>query len=164
MSKKGDGLLNSSEKEFNLYHSAATSGRIPQHRLPHHVLKFYPKDILQVIIGASIMAIPVGFTEEAWTLGETLPLLNVMALGIVSIVFISSFVFYNYYRYHIKAHFLEFMIRVFLTYFLALLVVSFLLTLIQVTPWNVDFLLSLKRVILVTFPASMSAAVADMVK
>ena len=41
-------------------------------------LEFHPKDILQVMIGAAILAIPVGFTEETWRFGEILPLSNVI--------------------------------------------------------------------------------------
>jgi uncharacterized membrane protein len=45
---------------------------------------FELKDILQVIIGATILAIPVGFTEEAWRLGENLPWLNIIGLFLLS--------------------------------------------------------------------------------
>ncbi|MCK4429723.1 MAG: hypothetical protein KAW19_00325, partial [Candidatus Aminicenantes bacterium] len=30
------------------------------------MVEFHPKDVLQVIIGAAILAVPVGFTEETW--------------------------------------------------------------------------------------------------
>jgi len=42
-------------------------------------LEFQLKDVLQVMIGASILSIPVGFTEETWYLGETLPMANIIA-------------------------------------------------------------------------------------
>ena len=128
------------------------------------MVEFYPRDFVQVIVGASILAIPVGFTQEVWDLGTTLPSSHVYGLGVLSILFISFFVYYNFYRGHLKEHWDEFLKRVLTTYILALLVVALILTLIQVTPWWTDWILALKRVILVSFPASMSAAVADMIK
>ena len=50
------------------------------------------------------------------------------------------------------------------TYFISFMVVALLLTLIQRTPWNTDWIIAFKRVVIVTFPASMSAAVADVIK
>jgi hypothetical protein len=38
------------------------------------------------------------------------------------------------------------------------------MTIIQQCPWGVDNLLAIKRIILVAFPASMSAAVTDAIK
>jgi uncharacterized membrane protein len=50
--------------------------------------RFELKDILQVLIGASILAVPIGFTEETWVLGESLPLVNVFGLlGFVGIIY-----------------------------------------------------------------------------
>jgi uncharacterized membrane protein len=128
------------------------------------MLEFKFRDIVQVIVGASILAIPVGFTEETWVLGANLPLWNIFGFFLLSLFFISCFVYYNYYMNHIKTYYFDFFKRVFATYFLSFLVVSIVLILIQKAPWSIDPLLALKRVVLVTFPASMSAAVADMVK
>ena len=46
----------------------------------------------------------------------------------------------------------------------ALLVVAVLMTLIQQCPWGTDTLLAIKRVIIVAFPASMSAVATDALK
>ena len=130
----------------------------------HHP-EFHPRDLLQVIVGASILAIPVGLTEETWRLGETLPFFNIIVFMLVSLLFISAFVYYNYYKIHgLKEHHTKFLKRVLLTYVFSFLVVALLLSLIQKTPWTTDWILALKRVVIVTFPASMSAAVADMIK
>jgi len=127
-------------------------------------LEFHLKDVLQVIIGASILAIPVGFTEETWNLGQTLPLINIIGILLLSLLFISIFVYYNYYENHIKTHWDELIKRIFSTYLFSFIVVAAILTLIQRTPWTTDLLLAFKRSVLVAFPASMSASVADMIK
>ena len=119
------------------------------------------KDIMQIIAGSSILAIPVAFTEEAWSLGETLPLLNVLLLGGTSLVFIAAYVYFNFYRDLFHQYWTQFIRRVLAIYFISLLVVALLLTLIQVAPWTEDFLLAAKRTIIVGFPASLSAVISD---
>ena len=129
--------------------------------IPH----FHLKDLLQIIIGASILAIPVGFTEETWHLGDVLPSANVFGIVALSMLFISAFVYYNYHRHHkMKHHWEKYVKRIISTYIFAFLVVALILTLIQRAPWTVDIVLALKRTAIVTFPASMSAAIADVLK
>ena len=135
------------------------------HKITHPIVEFHPRDIIQMIVGASILAIPVGFTEETWRLGEILPLKNVLGFMILSLSFIAIFVYYTYHRHHeIAMHWKEFIKRVVSTYIFAFLVVAVLLTLIQKTPWRADLILAFKRTVLVSFPASMSAAIADMIR
>ncbi len=126
--------------------------------------EFRTKDVVQVMVGSSILAIPVALTEETWKLGETLPLPNVFAFLAISLVFVSTFVFYNYYRTSLRQHWLEFLKRVISTYLLSFLVVASVLTMIQKAPWQSDWMLAFKRAVIVTFPSSMSAAVADTIK
>lgn len=127
--------------------------------------EFHFKDVLQVIIGASILAIPVGFQEEVWEFGKTLPIINIFGFVIISFLFISLFTYYHYHKEHgLKKHHKHFIKRVVLTYFLAFFVVAILLTLIQKAPWQTDWILTFKRIVLVTFPASMSGTIADAIK
>ena len=128
------------------------------------MIEFYLWDVMQVIVGAAILAIPVGFTEEAWEISKRLPWPNILIFLGISVLFISVFVYYNYYRLHISTHRWEFLKRVFFTYLLAFMVVALLLTLIDRAPWLANTTLAIKRTILVAFPASMSAAVADTLK
>jgi len=122
------------------------------------------RDIVQIMIGSSILAIPIAFTEETWLLGESLPLLNVVALAFVSICFIGVFVYTSFYRFYMAEYVWEFTKRVVSIYIISLIVVGFLMTIIQQAPWDSDLLLAIKRVIIVTFPASMSASITDSLK
>ncbi|MBW3012075.1 DUF2391 family protein [Candidatus Woesearchaeota archaeon] len=126
--------------------------------------EFSISDVLQVIIGSSILAIPVGFTEETWKLGDLLPVKNVLMLMALSLLFIGAFTYYHYYRGTLKEHGSVFLERVIMTYFLSFLVVALLLSLIDKTPWSADALIAFKRVAIVTFPASMSGAIADVIR
>ena len=127
--------------------------------------EFRLKDLIQIMVGASILAIPVGFTEETWNLGLTLPLTNIITLGGLSLLFISLFAYYTYYRKTgLKNNWNHFIKRVLSTYFVSFIIVSILLGIIQKAPWTTDWMLALKRATIVTFPSTMSAAVADTIK
>ena len=127
--------------------------------------EFHLKDVLQVIIGASILAIPVGFTREVWELGELLPIANIFGFIILSLLFISLFTYYHYHREQgLKKNHKHFTRRVVLTYVLSFFVVAVILVLIQKAPWQTNWILAFKRIALVTFPASMSGTIADAIK
>jgi uncharacterized membrane protein len=143
---------------------ADKSGKILSYALKPFMVEFKSRDAFQVVVGASILAIPVAFTEEAWSLGKTLPLPNVVGLAALSVVFISTFVYFNFYRFNFSGNAINYFKRISGTYFLSLIVVALILTIIQKCPWGTDNVLAIKRIIIVTFPASMSATVSDVIK
>jgi len=136
--------------------------------LENLIPEFKLKDVLQILIGASILAIPVGFTEETWNLGATLPWLNIIGLLVISLLFICTFVYYHYHRRHgiknVKMQWIKFFQRVSSTYILSFMIVALLLAIIGKTPWMTDWAIAVKRTIIVTFPSSMSAILADTIK
>lgn len=140
------------------------SGKVLHKAMRPLMLEFRPRDLLQVIVGSTLLAVPVAFTEEVWMLGKELPLINVAFISLISLFFIGLFVYYNFYRRHFKGHVFEFVKRTFAIYLMSFLVAAVFLTLLEQAPWDVDVMLAMKRSVLVALPASMSAAVADMLK
>jgi uncharacterized membrane protein len=127
--------------------------------------KFHTKDILEIIIGATILAVPIGFTEETWQLGSNLPMLNIFLIMGLALFFIATFTYHNYHRLHkLSKSYKEFISRVLSTYILSFIVVTIILALIQQAPWATQPLLAFKRTVVVTLPASMSATIADVIK
>ena len=141
-----------------------TSGKVIHRVVKPLMVEVRARDLVQVVVGASILAIPAGFTEETWNLGEQLPVINVIALGILSVTFIALFVYFNFYRDYISGYRWEFVKRVIVIYSMSLVVVAILLTLIGKCPWGIDNLLAIKRIVLVALPSSLSAAVSDALK
>lgn len=139
-------------------------GAILNHLLRPLMVEFHPRDLLQVVVGSSLLAIPMAFTEETWKLGEQLPFTNIIYLSLLSISFIALFVYFNFYRFYFKRNIFQYALRVVSTYLVSLLVVTMILTILQKCPWSTDYLLALKRIIIVSFPASMSATVSDVLK
>jgi uncharacterized membrane protein len=130
------------------------------------MVEFYARDLAQVIVGATLLGFPVAVTEEVWKLGVGLSLFNTLLLLVVSLLFISLFAYFNYYQNRTKFsdYVYEFVKRVVFTYGLSMLVAVVLLTILQQFSWDGDLLVGFKRVIIVAFPASLSAAVADGLK
>ncbi|MBW6457608.1 MAG: DUF2391 family protein [FCB group bacterium] len=143
---------------------ADATGKVLNYALKPVMVEFRLRDLLQVIVGASILAVPVAFTEETWMLGAELPLKNVLILSFLSLVFIGLFVYFNFYRFMFRENVFEYVKRVLSIYVFSLLVVGVLLTIIERCPWGTDNLLAMKRILIVAFPASMSAAISDTIK
>ncbi len=140
------------------------TGKVIHHVVTPLMVELRYRDIMQIIVGATILAIPVGFTEEVWKLGESLSNTAILALAGISVSFIASFVYFNFYRRMLRGFVFEYIKRVAAIYIVSLFVVGSLLTLIGQCPWGIDNVLAVKRILIVAFPASMSAAVSDMVK
>ena len=140
------------------------SGQVVQRFIKPLMVEFRLRDVLQTVVGASILAIPAAYTEEAWNLGRDLPLANILAIVFMSVLFISMFVYFNFYKGYIAEYRAQFVLRVVTTYVVSALVVATLLTVIGQAPWGVDNALALKRIVVVAFPASMSATVTDALK
>ena len=140
------------------------SGKIISYALKPMLCEFKTRDALQVMIGASILAMPVCLTEEAWTLGEQLPMKNVIYIALASLVLISIFVYYNFYKTTFKEFKFHFFLRVISTYLISLAVVALILMILNKFPWETDRILAIKSVILVAFPASLGGTLSDMIK
>ena len=140
------------------------TGKVFQAAVTPFMVELRPRDVLQIIVGASILAIPVGLTEEVWVLGNELPILNVCILSIITLLFIALFVYFNFYRFYLKDHVWEYIKRVVVTYLLSLIIVGILLTIINKCPWGIDNMVAIKRIIIASFPASMSATLSDTFK
>ena len=68
-------------------------------------LSFNLEDASQVTIGAFALAVPVSFSEEAWKLGETLPLINLLLVFVLSVVILGFFVYGSVFQANIKSLF-----------------------------------------------------------
>lgn len=139
-------------------------GNVLNHLLRPLMVEFKVRDILQVVVGSSLLAIPMAFTAETWELGVELPLRNVLFLSALSLFFVALFVYFNFYRFYMSRNKMQYTVRVLATYLISSLVVASILTILQKCPWGIDNILALKRIIIVAFPASMSATVSDVLK
>lgn len=124
-------------------------------------LSFNLEDASQVAIGAFALAVPISFSEEAWQLGETIPLVNLAAIFLLSVFFLGLFAFGSVFQGNIKYRVPVFLWRIAIAYFVAALVVSLVLLALDKFPLLTDTALAIKRLIVITMPASMGAIIVD---
>ena len=129
---------------------------------------FNIQDILQIIVGAFVLAIPVGFTQEVWDLGKRLPTFNIVIIMLLTLFFIGIFTYYHYHREHInrnpRYHITELIKRVATTYVISFVIVALLMWVMQVTSWTTDPSYAFNIVALITFPAAIGAAISDRIR
>ena len=89
-----------------------SSGKVLYRSISPLMVELRPRDIMQIIVGATILAIPLGFTEETWNLSERLPLINVFYRAVFSIIFIALFIGFNFYRFRLKGRSFEHIKRI----------------------------------------------------
>jgi len=119
------------------------------------------EDIIQVVIGASALTVPVAFSEESWRLSETLPILNVIMLLLLSLIFIGIYSIQGIFQGKVKHRLYQFALRIVIVYGVTLLVVLIILIALNRMPLFDEPLIALKRVILLSFPASMGGVIVD---
>lgn len=140
------------------------AGRIVHHAVTPLMVEVKSADLIQILVGAAVLSVPVSLTEEAWNLAEQLSTARIGLLGSLSLGLVAVFVYCNFYQHHLREHLGAYVIRVLLTFFASLFVAGLLLTLLDRCPWGTDDMLALKRIVIVAFPASMSAALSDSIR
>ncbi len=122
---------------------------------------FNMEDASQVFVGAFALAVPISFSEEAWRLGETLQFRNIIMLFVLSAIFLGLFTYQSVFQKDVKSRIEVFIFRVVIAYLMAALVVGLVLLCLDKLPVLSDPMTSLKRIIVITMPASMGAIVVD---
>ena len=119
------------------------------------------EDASQIFVGAFALAVPISFSEEAWRLGETLPALNLFMLFSLSVIFLTLYTYESVFQRKVSERKLVFVLRILIAYFMTAMVVLLVLFCINKLPLLSDPLVALKRVIIISMPASMGAIVVD---
>lgn len=128
---------------------------------PKVKLSFNLEDASQVAIGAFALAVPISFSEEAWKLAETLPAANFIVLFALSVVFLSFFAYESVFQGNIKYRVPVFILRITIAYLIAGIVVALVLLALNKFPLIDDPILAIKRMVVITMPASMGAIIVD---
>ncbi|QJY38202.1 DUF2391 family protein (plasmid) [Vibrio europaeus] len=122
---------------------------------------FNVEDASQIFVGAFALAVPISFSEEAWRMGETLPFLNLFMLFVLSVVFLTLYTYESVFQHNVSSRKLVFIIRIIVAYLITALVVMLVLFCINKLPLLTEPLVAIKRVIIISMPASMGAIFVD---
>jgi uncharacterized membrane protein len=128
------------------------------------MVELKPRDVLQIFVGAFLIAAPLCFTEEVWTLSVELKQENVYALGAISALTVALFIYFNFYRFKLKGNILEFVKRIIATYLITASSIVLILALIDKFPYDTAPYVALKRVLIIGFPALFGAVISDYIK
>lgn len=124
-------------------------------------LNFNIEDASQLVIGAFALAVPISFSEESWRLSETLPAENLFLIFIISILFLSFFAYGSVFQGNIKNRNSAFILRIIIAYLITLFVVAIVLLSIGKLPVIAETAIAIKRLILVSMPASIGGIIVD---
>ncbi len=121
---------------------------------------FNLEDMIQIVVGSSLLVAPVAFSEEAWQLSKSLPLRNIVFLLILSITFIGMYVYQGIFSGNVENRISVFVFRIFIDYFITLLVVLVILLALDKIPFE-NPIIAIKRIIIIGFPASLVGVILD---
>lgn len=124
-------------------------------------LNFNVENIGQITVGAFVLAVPISFSEEAWKLGESLPFPNLLLVFTLSLGFLSLFAYQSVFQGRIIHRYIVFALRIIAAYLIAGLVVALVLLSLDKFPLISEPIVAIKRLIVITMPASMGAIVVD---
>ena len=119
------------------------------------------EDIGQITIGAFVLAVPISFSEEAWSFGETLHFPNLLLLFVLSLGFLALYAYQSVFQGRIVHRYMVFILRIVIAYLIAGMVVTLVLLSLDKFPFLSDPIVAIKRLIVITMPASMGAIVVD---
>ncbi|MCO4793536.1 MAG: DUF2391 family protein [Bacteriovoracaceae bacterium] len=123
-----------------------------------------PRDILQIFVGAFLVASPLCFTEEVWNLSISLKRGNVYLLGFISLITSALFVYFNFYRFRIKGNVANFFKRVIATNIISISSIVLILILIDKFPIMDTPYIAIKRLLIIGFPTTFAALISDYLK
>lgn len=124
-------------------------------------LYFNLEDVSQVFVGSFVLAVPISFSEEAWSLSKTLPMANIALLFILSIVFLAFFAYEGVFQSDVQYRMPVYIARIVIAYSISMLVVALVLLALDKLPVLSDPVIAFKRLIIIAMPASMGAIVVD---
>ncbi|GLQ72924.1 DUF2391 family protein [Vibrio penaeicida] len=122
---------------------------------------FNVEDASQIFVGAFALAVPISFSEEAWRLGESLPSKNLTMLLFLSIIFLGIYTYENVFQRTVAQRKWVFCFRIVIAYLMTAFVVALVLFCIDKLPLLEEPLVAIKRIIVITMPASMGAIIVD---
>jgi len=122
---------------------------------------FNKEDLFQVIIGSAALTLPVAFSEESWELSQTLPWFNIGLIFLLSMLFINLYSVNSIFSGQINHRLSHFILRTIIDYMITLFVVFIILLAINRMPIISEPIIALKRIIILSFPASMGGVIVD---
>ncbi|MFT5702799.1 MAG: putative membrane protein [Rickettsiales bacterium] len=124
-------------------------------------LNFNWEDASQIVVGAFALSVPIAFSEEAWNAGESLPMVNLLLVILLTISFLGFYAYQGIFQHNIKARILMFIFRIVAAYLITLVVVALVLLSLNKFHIMTDSITAIKTVVIISMPASIGAIIVD---
>lgn len=141
-----------------------SSGNPISHIMNPMMVELKPRDVLQLFVGSFLIASPLCLTEEIWNLSISLHTINVYALSILSIIVVTLFIYFNFYKGKLKGNVINFFKRVVATFMITFSCVVLILVLIDKFPIFDSPSVAIKRLMIISFPTIFGAVISDYIK
>ena len=122
------------------------------------------RDVAQLIVGSAVLATPIAYSEEAWSLGEGLSFAHVLMLFLASLGFLAIFVYVLFYQSKFHENRWQLVARVVVAYIVTFLVAAIILAAIDRFPLFSLPWVAIKRAVVVAFPGCFSATLVDAIR
>lgn len=119
------------------------------------------EDICQVVIGAILISTPIALTAEFLEMALNIGVYRLVGLVLMSLVLISTYVYYSIFQSLVQNRFFIFIFRIFVIYILTFLTVLLVLFVFNAIDFNESVEAVLRKVIALSFPSSLGAVVVD---
>jgi len=129
--------------------------------MTNELAHFRRRDRAEIVVGACIMRFPAAVTGEVWDLAEGLPLGHVLLFAVASFAFLAFTIYVLHGHEDTSSSRRDFVIRVFNTYGITLLVCALMLFGLGQFDLLNEPIIGIKRTIIVSFPASFAATAVD---
>lgn len=124
-------------------------------------LNFNWEDVSQIVVGAFALSVPISFSEEAWKAGANLPAINLLLIIVLTLSFLSFYAYQGIFQNNIKARVFVFIFRILAAYIITMIVVALVLLSLDKLPMMSDSIIAIKRVLVISMPASIGAIIVD---
>ncbi|MFD0963779.1 DUF2391 family protein [Pseudofulvibacter geojedonensis] len=125
-------------------------------------MKYFNKeDFAQIIIGSTVVSLPIAFTKEFWDLSFSLPIYNIVLMVVISLIFIMIYTAFIVFESPKVITFRIIIKRTILNYIITIIMASIVLITINKLSLFIDTLTSIKRILILSFPASIGSVMFD---
>jgi len=140
------------------------TGKVIKHQVNELKVELTLTDVMQILVGAGMLAIPTALTQEVWDMGREVPWLNVLVMLLIEYIVIGMFIYLQSYNHHITLYKSQYIKRVLTILIMSGMIVGLFLALVGQLPLFTETDVAIKRIIIGILPASMSATVMDSLK
>jgi len=122
--------------------------------------KFNLEDFVQIVLGSTLLSLPLALTEEVFLLSQTIPVLKIILISLSALLINSLYIYYGVFEAKVKDRLL-FLYRNIINIFITIATVLFIVYLFDLNNKFESLPSFVSFVAILTFPAFFGGVVVD---